>query len=200
MNEISKKMEKVDKQDLMSKVKKDTAKRTTFKLFRFANDALNNLSSTHNLKHKEIFNVGCKNEKILEIVITLASNENEGDKNNEVFQRTLLINNSSLNILKKVSKEKNIKRDLLASYLIFTVNSLLEDSEKEDRKNFKKGEEFISKVGLYLEEQESILEKEIGKDHPVVHAFGNVIVTCMNLSTAISDHLYNNKPFDKDFF
>jgi Na+/phosphate symporter len=189
-------LDKKEEQELIKKLKTPKAKRTTFKLTLAVNKALNKLSKDHNIPHNSIFAIVCDNEKMLNIAVELAM-DSFNDKM-ERITRTLLVNENTLNVLKKTAKEKKIKRDNLASAMIIYLLSILETAEKEEMEGFQKAENVISEIWAYIEKQKNKLEKEIGKDHPVIHAFGNLDYTCNNFSNAIFGYLYNDEPFDPD--
>jgi len=200
MKELEKKLYQIKGVKILSQVKKESSRRATFNLASFGNDALEELSKRPGLKHKEIFDMVCEKEIILDFALDLAKKDSLKESAEKSVQKTLLLSEKSLKKINDISKREKIKRDTLASYIIFVFGELVKQEEEEEREGFIKGEPFISRVYSDLEEEQGNLGQEIGHDHPLVHAFGYVVTTCVMLQNAVRSHLDGTKPFDQDFF
>jgi len=177
--------------------------RTTFKISENCINAIDWLLKTNNLKPKELFDIICSNNDLVNLAAESAEKDN---KNNSVkhTRKTFVISKRVLSLLNKKSKDDKgkliIQRDLIVEKLVLLFKALLEKHTEEEKKKEEKAQSIISDFWTKAEEIEKQLKNLLDDDNPILERFGLVIVLVMNLVSAIESKLNNDVPIDPDDF
>ena len=190
-----KKLNRVSKTSLSEK----QSVRTTFKLNENCINDIDWLLTTNNLKPKELFDLICSNDALVNIAAEAAK---KNDKNISIKQtrKTFVISKRVLRLLNKKSEEQGLSRDLIVEKLVLLFKALLEKHTKEEKKKEQKAHSIISDFWIKAEEIENKLKNLLDDDNPILDRFGLVIVIIMNLVSAIESKLSNDITIDPDDF
>ena len=195
----SKNLNRVSKTSLSEK----QSVRTTFKISENCINAIDWLLKTNNLKPKELFDIICSNNDLVNLAAEAAKKD---EKNNSVkhTRKTFVISKRALRLLTKKSKDDKgkaiISRDLIVEKLVLLFKALLEKHTEEEKKKEEKAQSIISDFWTKAEEIENQLKNLLDDDNPILERFGLIIVIIMNLESAIDKKLSNDIPIDPDDF
>lgn len=190
---INKKLDRVSKTSLSEK----QSVRTTFKLSESSNNAIDWLISTHGLKPKEMFDLICANEKLVDLAIKEASKDAKSSPQTQT-RKTFVISKRVLRTLNKCAREHQVSRDSIVDSLILIFQVLLEKQVKDEKQQEEKALPIISDFWSKAESVEKQLKDLLDDDSPILDRFGYVIVLLMNLVSAIESKLSNGTPIDPD--
>jgi len=191
--QISKKLDRVSKTILSEK----RSVRTTFKLSESSINAIDWLIKTNNLKPKELFDLMCSNENLIDFAIETAR-KNEKSKAVKQTRKTFVISTRVKRMLNKLSKEHELSRDLIFENLILLFKALLEKHSEDEKQKEKKAHTIISDFWTKAETVEQQLKGLLDDDSPILERFGLIVVVVMNLASAIESKLSNDVPIDPD--
>jgi len=191
--QISKKLDIVSKTSLSAK----QSVRTTFRLSESGSDAIDWLIKTNSLKPKEVFDLICSNESLVEFAIE-ATKKNKKSGSTNRTRKTFVISKRVLRLLNKLSEEQEVSRDLIVENLILLFRALLEKHSEEEKKKEEKAHAIISDFWGRAEEVEKQLKELLDDDSPILDRFGLVVVVIMNLALAIESKLSDDVPIDPD--
>lgn len=191
----SKKLNWVSKTSLSEK----QSVRTTFKLSEDCINAIDWLLKTNNLKPKELFDLICSNDDLVNLAAEAAKKD---DKNISVkhTRKTFVISKRTLRLLNKKSEEQTLSRDLIVEKLVLLFKALLEKHTEEEKQKEEEALSIISDFWTKAEEIENKLKDLLDDDNPILDRFSIVIVIIMNLVSAIESKLSNDVPIDPDDF
>lgn len=168
--------------------------RTTFKISNETNDSLNILQKELKIKPKELLDIICSNEKLIQ-VITKIDDELCGNMNK---RKTLVISKQALQFFSHKSSELKIPRDILFNKTILTFKLMIDDVFKKEREKEQKAKEILTNFWGKAEIIEKQIMELLGDDNPITERFGLIITVIMNLSSAINNKLTEGKPIDPD--
>jgi len=191
--QISKKLDRISKTSLSEK----QSVRTTFKLSESSNNAIEWLIKTNNLKPKEVFDLICSNENLVDLVIEVAR-KNGTSSSAKQMRKTFVISKRVLRLLNRFAKKHKLSRDLIVENLILLFKALLEKHAEEEKQREEKALTIISDFWSKAESVEEQLKDVLDDDSPILDRFGYVIVLLMNLVSAIESELSNDVPIDPD--
>ena len=194
-NEKNKNLKRVSKISLSEK----QSVRTTFKLSEDCINAIDWLLKTNNLKPKELFDLICSNNDLVNLAAE-AAKINEKNISAKYKRKTFVISKRVLRLLNKKSEEHTISRDLIVEKLILLFKALLEKHTEEEKQKEEKALSIISDFWSKAEKIENKLKDLLDDDNPILDRFGVVIVIIMNLVSAIESKLNNDVPIDPDNF
>lgn len=192
-NKINKKLDQVSKASLSEK----QSVRTTFKLSENSNNAIEWLIKTNNLKPKEVFDLMCSNENIVNFAIETARKNGESGSTKQA-RKTFVISKRVLRLLNKYSEKHILSRDLIVESLILCFKTLLEKHAAEEKQREEKALSIISDFYSKTESVEKQLKDLLHHDSPILNRFGYVSVLLMNLTSAIESKLSDDVPIDPD--
>jgi len=190
---INKKLDRVSKTSLSEK----QSVRTTFKLSESSNNAIDWLITTNNLKPKELFDLMCSNENLVDFAIE-AAQKNRKNSSTKQTRKTFVISKRVLRLLNRYSERHKLSRDSIVENLILLFKALLEKHAEEEKQREEKALTIISDFYSKAESVEKQLKDLLDDDNPILDRFGYVIVLLMNLSSAIESKLSNDVPIDPD--
>lgn len=190
---INKKLNRVSKTSLSEK----QSVRTTFKLSESSNNAIDWLIKTNNLKPKEVFDLMCSNENLVDFAIE-AVKKNGTSSSTKQTRKTFVISKQVLRLLNRYSEKHKLSRDLIVENLILLFKALLEKHAEEEKQREEKALTIISDFWSKAESVEKQLKDLLDDDSPILDRFGYVIVLLMNLSSAIESKLSGGVPIDPD--
>ncbi len=190
---INEKLERVSKTSLSEK----QSVRTTFKLSESSNNAIDWLIKTNNLKPKEVFDLMCSNENLVDFAIE-AAKKNGKSSSTKQTRKTFVISKRVLRLLNRYSEKNKLSRDLIVEYLILLFKALLEKHAEEEKQQEQKALTIISDFWSKAESIEKELKDLLDDDSPILDRFGYVIVLLMNLVGAIESKLSDGTPIDPD--
>jgi len=172
--------------------------RTTFKLSKKSLDAFNSLIEAHRLKPKEIFDLICSFDQLIDIAVKSIDNESL-PTGKEYVRKTYVISQQDKRLLNRLSKKHGVPRDMLVDRLILAYEGILKLHKKKEReqeeKAYKIVSEFSQNAGATLKELSDLLDK----DSPILERFGAIELLVENLNTAIYEKLEYDTPIDPDF-
>lgn len=189
----NRKLELVSKTSLSEK----QSVRTTFKLSESSNNAIDWLIKTNNLKPKEIFDLMCSNENLVDFAIESAK-KNETSSSTKQTRKTFVISKRVLRLLNRCSEKHKLSRDLIVENLILLFKALVEKHAEEEKQREEKALTIIADFWSKAESVEKQLKDVLDDDSPILDRFGYVIVLLMNLVSAIESKLSNGVPIDPD--
>jgi len=190
-----------DKLDRISKtiLSEKQSVRTTFKLSDSSSNAIYWLIKTNNLKPKEVFDLICSNENLIDFAIEAAIKDGKTSSAKKT-RKTFVISKRVLRLLNKYSEKHKLSRDLIVENLILLFKALLEKHAEEEKQREEKALTIISDFWSKAESVEKQLKDLLDDDSPILDRFGYVIVLLMNLASAIESKLSNGVPIDPDDF
>lgn len=191
--QISENLDRVSKIILSEK----QSVRTTFKLSESSINAIDWLIKTNNLKPKELFDLMCSNENLIDFAIETAK-KNEKSKAIKQTRKTFVISTRVKRMLNKLSKEHELSRDLIFEKLILLFKMLLEKHSEDEKLKEEKAHAIISDFWTKTEAVEQQLKGLLDDDSPITERFGLIVVVVMNLVSAIESKLSNDVPIDPD--
>lgn len=190
---INKKRDRVSKASLSEK----QSVRTTFKLSESSNNAIDWLITTNNLKPKELFDLMCSNENLVDFAIE-AAQKNGKNCFTKQTRKTFVISKRVLHLLNRYSKRHILSRDSIVENLILLFKALLEKHAEEEKQREEKALTIISDFWSKAESVEEQLKDLLDDDSPILDRFGYVIISLMNLSSAIESKLSDDVPIDPE--
>ena len=191
--QISEKLDRVSEKSLLEK----QSVRTTFKLSESGLNANDWLIKKSSLKPKELFDLICSNETVIDLAIKEAR-KNKKSKAVKQTRRTFVISTRVKRMLNKLSKEHELSRDLIFENLIVLFQMLLKEYSEDERQKEKKAHAIISDFWGQAEAVEQQLKGLLGDGSPILERFGFVIAVVMNLTSAIESKWSNGVPIDPD--
>jgi hypothetical protein len=190
---INKTLDRVSKTSLSEK----QSVRTTFKLSENSNNAIDWLIKTNNLKPKEVFDLMCSNENLVDFAIEAAQKNGKSNSTKQT-RKTFVISKQVLRLLNRYSKKHKLSRDLIVENLILLFKALLEKHAEEEKQREEKALTIISDFCSKAESVEKQLKDLLDDDSPILDRFGYVIVLLMNLVSAIESKLSDGVSIDPD--
>lgn len=201
------------KKDILKAVKGDLAEktsRTTFRITKEANEAMNWLVEHYGTTLKSVLDLLCFNvpsardaepgkDTFLFSVIR-QSRDFDFKKLNRSVRRTMVVSKKSLTVLNNVSKKVKIQRDLLVDRGVLFLKLVVETSQEEEKKKHAEAYEMIDQFYTTAEDLEDKLDQMLGDDDPIVKRFGYVIIILDNLHSAIKAEMEKGEPIDPDSF
>jgi len=169
--------------------------RTTFRLSDSGNNAIDWLIKANNLKPKEVFDIICTNDSLVEIAIEAAKKNKKSGSTNQT-RKTVVISKRVLRLLNKLSNDEGLSRDVIVENLILLFKARLEKHSEEEKKKEEKADVIISDFWGKAEAVEKQLKKLLDDDNPILDRFSLVIVVVMNLALAIESKLSDDTPID----
>ncbi len=194
-NQINKQLNRVSQVSLSEK----QSVRTTFNLSENSNNAIDWLVEKNNLKPKEVFDLVCSNDNLIQLAVEAAGKNETGSSLKQV-RKTFVISKRVLRLLNKLSKEHEVSRDLIVGSLILLFKLLLEKHSEEEKQREKKAHAIISDFLTNADDVEQQLKKLLDNDNPIIERFGLIVVVVMNLVSAITSKLSNGIPIEPDDF
>lgn len=171
--------------------------RTTFRMSEAVSDILDSLIEDNSIKPKEIFELMCSNENLLQIAVDVTKKDRKEDSGKGI-RKTFVISKGALRILSRSSKKEIIPRDQLVETLIVLFKTLLEKQAVDQKENNKKASRIVSDLWSEAEEVEGKLKEFLDDDDPILDRISMVIVVIQNLSSAIEANLSEDIPIDPD--
>jgi len=174
--------------------------RTTFKIADVTNENLRTLLHKLEIKPKELLDEICSNEKLIQLIESIIS-QNENYFHSTLNRRkTLVISKFALQFLSRKSSELKISRDILFNNIILTFKIMLDKVFEEEREKEQKASEIVNDFWDEAEKIEQQLTELLGKDNPITQRFGLISTIIMDLSSAIDNKLTKGKPIDPNDF
>jgi len=185
-------------------LKRNKSSRTTFTLTKTTMNQIKILQKEYDYKIKEIFNSIChmfdENEfKGIGDVILEMSKKNDNSKSEDQINRSFAVDQKSVQVINKISKDNNVKRNSLINTSINAFFRLIKASEE---KEFEDKQTALIKFKEYLkiiENFEFELGEEIGHKNVLTRAFGDVPIVLNNLIDELEDSIEKNRPFNEKY-
>lgn len=193
MNKYNKKIDLVSNTHFLE----SQSVRTTFKLSENSMNAIEWIIKKYSLKPKEIFDIICSNENLLNFAIE-TTKKNKGTDSTKTTRKTFVLSKRVLRLLNRLSNKNKLSRDLIVENLVLLYKTLLEKFAEEEKKKEKKALTIISDFYSKAELVEKQLQDILGDDNPILDRFGYVIILLMNLECAIKSKLLKGVPIDPD--
>lgn len=171
--------------------------RTTFKLNENCINVIDWLLKTNNLKPKELFDLICFNNDLINLAAEAAKKDDK-DISIKQSRKTFVISKRVLRLVNKKSEEYGLSRDLFFENLVSLFKALLEKHTEEEKHKEKKAHSIISDFRTNAETVEKQLKEVIDDGNPILDRFSLVMVVVMNLAGAIESKLSNDIPIDPD--
>lgn len=171
--------------------------RTTFKLNENCINVIDWLLKTNNLKPKELFDLICSNNDLINLAAEAAKKDDK-DISIKQSRKTFVISKRVLRLLNKKSEKYGLSRDLFFENLVSLFKALLEKHTEEEKHKEKKAHSIISDFRTNAETVEKQLKEVLDDGNPILDRFSLVMVVVMNLAGAIESKLSNDIPIDPD--
>jgi hypothetical protein len=168
--------------------------RTTFKISNETNDSLNTLQKELKIKPKELLDIICSNEKLIQVTTKI----DDGLCGIMNKRKTLVISKQALQFFSQKSSDFKVPRDILFNKIILTFKQMIDDVLEKEKEKEQKAEEILSDFWEKAEKIEKQLKELLGDDNPITERFGLIYNVIMNLSSAINNKLTEGKPIDPD--
>lgn len=194
MKKINKKLDQVSLASLSEK----QSVRTTFRLSESSNNAIHWLIKTNDLKPKEVLDVMCSIEHLVDSAIEAARRNGKDSSSTKKTRKTFVISKGVLRLLNKYSEKHKLSRDLIVENLILFYKALLEEHAAEEKQREKKALSILQDFMSKAESVEKQLNDLLYDDSPILGRFSLVIVVLMNLVGAIESKLSRDVPIDPD--
>lgn len=173
--------------------------RTTFRLGKEANEALNWLARQQKITMKDVLDTSLE---ILEDVLILLSldtslkfpdiNEPKG------IRKTMVLTRGTLKRLKILSEKYGVSRDVLIDKAIRDSKERITRDVEETRVKHQKALELIADLELEASNVEMSLMMILEEEDPIRNHLGYAVNKIMNLHQAIKDELEKGIPIDPD--
>jgi len=182
--------------------------RTTFRLTKEANEALNWLVEDHRYTLKSVIDLLCLNvnlgrdsdlaeDTVLSSVIKLSKSFDFGDLDRSV-RRTMAVSDKSIRILNHVSRKFGIQRDFLVDRGALFLKSLFEQSKEEEKRNHQEAFELIDKFYTSAKDLEDKLLILLDIDDPIRVGFSIMVARLEYLRIDIKNEIEKGMPIDPD--
>ena len=173
--------------------------RTTFRLSKKADEALDSLGKTTKTTIKELlgnFAKGILTEKAWEdAIVDAAKNVDLGQ---DSVRKTFVISKAALTLINTTAKKRSVPRDALVESLIVLADQLVNTARKLQPEKHKKAQKIIGGFWDRTNEVEAELKELLGEDDPVYVRFTFVATILMNLSLAIDAEIEKGIPVNPD--
>lgn len=173
--------------------------RTTFRLSKKADEALDSLGTATKTTIKELlgnFAKGILTEKVWEdIIVDSAKNVDLGQNS---VRKTFVISKTALTLINTTAKKRGVPRDALVESLIVLADQLVSSARKLQPEKHKTAQSVIGDFWDKANEVEAELKELLGEDDPVYVRFSFVGTILMNLSMAIDAEIEKGIPVNPD--
>lgn len=189
--------------------------RTTFRLSKAGSGALKSLAKHHGVTLKDVFDNLCGRilaDKYAQDIqdassppkdsflykVARAAKGADAKTTDHSVRKTQVISRGALKVLKDVSKECQIPRDLLVDWSLIAIRQLTKEATRKREKSYKKALKVISDFRSKAYSVEDNLTDVVEPDDTIVARFGRVLTIIENLCSAIESNLEKGTPIDPD--
>lgn len=116
------------------------------------------------------------------------------DEKQKITRKTQVIGRSSLNIVKKLSKELQISRDVLIELAVILLRTKIEVQQEKHEKAL----ELMRNLSSHAEDTHEKLNEFLSKNDPILNRLSTLSLLIDNLFRAIKAEIHRGVPIDPD--
>ncbi len=189
--------------------------RTTFRFSKAGSEALKSLAKHHGVTFKDVFGNLCATiladkyaqdtekassppkDSLLYKVARVAKKE-DTKTTDHLVRKTQVISRGALRVLKEISKEYQIPRDLLVDWSLIVIRELVKEATQKREKTYKEALRVIPVLTSKADTVADNLRDILQLDDPIIARFGLVVTILNNLCSAIESNLEKGTLIDPD--